>query len=292
MRYVVLIALLAVVACSAPEQPVSTLAPPTEPPPTATPEPSRPEDVANGFFAAWQQGRYSAMYDLLSSQAQTATPRDAFVRRYTNIHEGIGELKLAAAATGPAVNGQVPFRVTRTLAVFGEISEDNALPLEQDTNGTWKVAWSPSLIFSSLTANNSVRVTPDVPKRGRILDRSGTPLAANGTILAVGVVPGQIQDEQAMLQAMSDALGIPPETIKQRYQGGQPDWFMPVTDRSDDERGDLQTKIGSIPGVSLQDRPARVYPAGSVAAQVVGYVSHPTGDELKGLVAQGYDESD
>ena len=48
------------------------------------------------------------------------------------------------------------------------------------------------------------------------------------------------------------------------------------------KRGNLQTKIGSIPGVSLQDRPARVYPAGSVAAQVVGYVSHPTGDELKG----------
>jgi penicillin-binding protein 2 len=135
-------------------------------------------------------------------------------------------------------------------------------------------------------------VTPDVPKRGRILDRTGKPLADNGAILSVGVVPGQIKDEGAMLQALSDSLGIPPDTIKQRYQGGQPDWFMPITNRSDDERGDLQTRIGSIPGVSLQDKAARVYPVGSAAAQVVGYVTHPTADELQKLSAAGYDESD
>src|SRR5579864_1568050 len=290
VRYVVALMLVAV-ACSAPLPP-PTPVPPTEPPATATPVPQRPEDAANAFFNAWQQGQYSAMYDLLSADAQAATARDAFVRRYTNIHDGIGELKLTAGATGPATNGQIPFSVTRTVAIFGDITETNALPLVQDANGAWKVQWQPSLIFNGLTSNNVVRVTPDIPKRGRILDRTGKALADNGAILAVGVVPGQIQDEAAMLQAMSDALGIPQDVIKQRYQGGQSDWFMPITDRSDNDRGDLQTKIGSIPGVSLQDKPARVYPVGAAAAQVVGYVSHPTADELQKLASAGYDESD
>ncbi len=268
-------------------------APPTEPPPTATPIPKRPEDAANAFLVAWQRGQYSAMYDLLSADAQAATPRDAFVKRYTNIHDGIGEQKLVAQASGPAdASGQIPFTVTRSLSIFGDVSENNSVQVVQDANGDWKIAWQPGLIFDQLTASNSVRVTSDVPKRGRILDRAGQPLADNGSILSIGVVPGQITDEAGMLQALSDALGIPQATIKQRYQGGQPDWFMPITVRSTSDHDDLQAKLGSVPGVSLQDQPARVYPQGSVAAHVVGYVTHPTADDLQKLAGEGYDESD
>ncbi|MBV9580093.1 MAG: penicillin-binding protein 2 [Chloroflexi bacterium] len=299
MRYVLVLVLAFLLAgCSAleplPPEPTSAPQAATEPPPTATSVPRRPEDAAaNAFFADWQQGQYSAMYDLLSADAQAATTRDAFVRRYTNIHEGIGEQTVTAEATGPAdSSGQIPFTVTRNLAIFGDVTEDNTLQVVQDASGEWKVAWQPGVIFSQLTASNLVRVTPDVPKRGRILDRSGKPLADNGSILSVGVVPGQIQDEGNLLQSMSDALGIPQDTIKQRYQGGQPDWFMPITDRSEDERDDLQSKIGSIPGVALQDQPARVYPLGSLAAHVVGYVTHPTADDLQKLASAGYDESD
>jgi penicillin-binding protein 2 len=294
VRYVLILLALLLSACGAPEpQPPPPTAVPTSPPPTATPVPKRPEDAANAYFTAWQQGQYSAMYDLLSADAQAGTSREAFVRRYTNIHSGIGEQKLDVKVNGAANDkGEVPFTVTRTLAVFGQVNEDNLLPLVQAQDGTWKVAWQPGLIFSGLTASNTVRATSDVPKRGRILDRTGEPLADNGTILSVGVVPGQIKDEAGMLQALSDALGIPPDVIKQRYQGGQPDWFMPITERSDTERDDLQTKLGSIPGVSLQDTPARVYPMGSAAAHVVGYVGHPTAQELQQLASAGYDESD
>jgi penicillin-binding protein 2 len=232
------------------------------------------------------------MYDLLSPDAQAGTPRDVFVGRYTNIHTGIGEQSLTAQASGPAADGQVPFTVTRTLAVFGEMSETNSLPLVQDQAGLWKIAWQPGLIFKGLTASSTVRVTPDVPARGRILDRKGKALADNGTILSVGAVPGDVQDEATLLKALSDALGMPPDVIKQRYQGGQPTWFMPITDRPANDRGDLQPRIGSIPGVSLRDKPARVYPLGSAAAHVVGYVSHPTAADLQLLASAGVDESD
>ena len=262
------------------------------PPASPTPVPKRPEDVATAYFNAWQQGEYTAMYDLLSSDAQAATQRDVFVRRYTNIRQGIGELKLTIQPNGPLANGQLPFTINRSLAVFGDLTETNTLPLVQDATGQWRVAWQPGLIFSGLSATSTVRVTPDTPTRGRILDRDGKPLADNGTILSVGVVPGEIKDETAMLKSLSDALGLPADAIKQRYQGGQPEWFMPITDRSDSERGDLQTKIGSLPGIALHDKPARVYPLGSAAAHVVGYVGHPTANELKQLAASGYDESD
>jgi len=292
-RRVTLTAVLLLTACSALEPaPPPT---PTIPAPTPTPTPAPAEEIAARYFDAWQQGQYDRMYELLASSARTATPRDLFVRRYTNIHDGIGESRLSVQVNGTAQptgdHVEVPFQVTRTVALFGDISEPNALPLVQD-GAEWRVDWRPSLIFTGLTAASSVRVVPDVPKRGRILDRAGKPLADNGAILAIGVVPGEIKDEVALLQALSTALDIPSDTIKQRYQGGQPTWFMPITTRPHDDRPDLQSKIGSVPGVSLQDEPSRTYPLGPAAAHVVGYVSHPTADELRQLSAQGYDESD
>jgi penicillin-binding protein 2 len=248
------------------------------------------------FFTAWQEGQYAAMYDLLSSDAQAATPREVFLRRYANIHDGIAETKLAIAPSGPtagpdATSSQVPFQVTHTLAIFGDITDTNTLPLVQQQEA-WKVAWQPGLIFTGLTATSTVRVTPDVPTRGRILDRADKPLADNGSTLAVGVVPGEIKDEAALLKALSDALGTPPETIKQRYQGGQPTWFMPIVERPESDRADLESTIGGLPGVAVQERPARVYPLAAAAAHVVGYVGHPTADELRQLASAGVNESD
>jgi penicillin-binding protein 2 len=288
------------VACSGP-QATPTSVPPTDVAPTPvpvppTPVPARAEDAANAFLDAWQQGHYATMYDSLTAEAQAATPRDVFVRRYTNIHDGIGETRLTAQLSGQPTatdpfRSSAPFEVTRTLGVFGDITESNALPLVQEQN-VWKVDWQPGLIFTGLTATSAVRVTPDVPVRGRILDRSDKPLADNGAILVVGVIPGEIKDEPTLLQTLADALGVAPEVIKQRYQNGQPTWFMPIIERSETERDDLTQKIGTIPGVALQDRPARVYPLGPAAAHVVGYVGHPTADELSTLSTAGFDESD
>jgi penicillin-binding protein 2 len=67
---------------------------------------------------------------------------------------------------------------------------------------------------------------------------------------------------------------------------------MPIVVRPESDRAELEPKLADIPGVALQDRPARVYPLGPAAAHVVGYVGHPTSDELRQLAPAGYDESD
>ena len=56
--------------------------------------------------------------------------------------------------------------------------------------------------------------------------------------------------------------------------------------------GKVQSTIGALPGVVLQNRPARVYPMGAAAAHVVGYVGHPNADELRQLASSGFVESD
>lgn len=286
-----------VVACSSPTLPPSPVSAPP-PTPAPTPAPPSPDEIAATYFQAWQQGQFDRMYDLVSDAAQATTSRDLFVRRYTNIRAGVGESQLSARQAGSTMLGPdpgtatVPFQVTRRVAVFGDLTEQNQMPLVQQADGTWRVDWSPGLIFHDLSATSSVRVNSDTPTRGRIVDRAGRPLADNGTLLTVGVVPGKIADEAQLDAAVADALGLTPDTVKQRYQGGQPDWFMPIASRPASDSAMLQQKLGSIPGVALQDTPARVYPLADAAAHVVGYVGHPTADDLTRLAAAGYDESD
>lgn len=269
---------------------------PTPLPPTPTPAPRRPDDTAAAFFAAWQAHRYDAMYDLLSSDSQAFTPRDIFVRRYSAIASGIGETALSITAgqtsSDPSdTNAEAAFSVRRTLAIFGDISEDNHLSLTREGED-WRVAWDASALFQGLSATATVRVVPDTPTRGRILGRGDAPLADNGAILAVGVVPGEIKDEVALQSALSDALDLPTAVIKSRYAGGQPTWFMPIAVRQETDRADLAAKLDGVAGVSLQDRAARVYPLGPAAAHLVGYIGHPTADDLRTLAGSGYDETD
>ena len=290
----------------------------TEPTATPTPAPPGPDQVAAAFFQAWQERRYGDMYDLLASPARATIDRNAFIARYQKIHEGIGATRLAIQAEptmvnpspGPAIqtnpgaaapspvagasSGQtarVPYRVTRQVAILGDLDEANELPLIREPDA-WRVDWNPGLIFKGLTDSSTVRFAIDTPPRGRILDRQGRPLAENGKIVSIGVAPGRIQDEGAVLQALSDALKLSPEVIKRRYANGQPDWFMPIADRPETERPTLRQALGSIPGISLGTKTDRVYPLGAAAAHLVGYNTAVTADELKRLADQGYEETD
>lgn len=300
-RFLLAMALILVAGCGQPPsppllaKPTTTPIPTSAPPPSPTETPAAPDQAASMFLGSWQQGNYAAMYELLSGEARAATARDVFIRRYSSIHSGLGETGLAVQAQ-PAqdVTGQratVPFRVTRSVAIFGDLTETNELPLVFEQN-RWAVVWTPSLIFKQLTAASTVRPTTATPKRGSILDRHGKALAEDGQILAVGVIPGQIKDEAQLQKALSDALGLTPEQVVQRYQGGQPDWFMPMAKRPESDRPNLEAALGAVPGVALQDQVGRVYPLGDAAAHVVGYVSKVSADDLQRLAQVGYDESD
>ena len=86
-------------------------------------------------------------------------------------------------------SARLGFEVTRRLAIYGDLAEQNALPLVREADGPWRIDWTPALIFNGLTPASTVRVTPDVPVRGRILDRPASRWPTTA-LLEVGVVPG------------------------------------------------------------------------------------------------------
>ncbi|HEX3721583.1 MAG TPA: penicillin-binding protein 2 [Nitrolancea sp.] len=252
---------------------------------------STPEDVARAYVELWSNSDFVGMYQLLSGTSQQTIKENDFVTRYQDIYAAAGETSLVATmGDAPPDATRIPIHVVWQSAKVGEIQQDNTVTLIHE-GSVWKVDWTPSMIFDNLN-DGLVRWVPEVPQRGRILDRKGRPLASLGMITEVGIVPGQIKDEASMLQQMSALLDMTQDEIKAKYANSQPDWFEPVRSFPDNIDPNLLAKFNAIPGVEVQKWPDRVYPAGAAAAQVVGYMSQVTADELKTLSKQGYESGD
>ncbi|MBI4319218.1 MAG: penicillin-binding protein 2 [Chloroflexi bacterium] len=286
---------------------------------TPTPAPPSPDRTAERFFSAWERGDYDAMYDTLSAQARNVIPKERFVGRYRAINAGASIVSVSVTrqparrpsaalqpspAKGPKdskttstplpasqASMEAPYEVTMRSARFGDLAEENALPLVSEGDD-WRVEWAPGLIFKGLTDQNLVRVLPDNPVRGSILDRKGRPLAAEGKVLSIGVIPKFVQDESQVVGVLSEHLGMKPEDVKARYARAQPDWWVPLRDLPQEKRPEAEAKLGQIAGIALRDKPMRVYPSGPIAAHLIGYVAKVNADDLKRLAAKGYEEDD
>ncbi len=247
--------------------------------------------VAQAFVDRWNAKNYNGMYDLISRADQANITRERFAARYGAIaaEAGLTEVKATLGEGTPGV-ARFPLRVEMQSALVGSIREDNALTLRQDGD-EWRVAWTPSLIFKDL-GDGLIRFKGDKPARGRILDRKGRPLAQQGLVNQVGVIPGQIKDEGPFLDGLSKALGISPERIKAKYAGAQPEWIVPLKILPDPLPADLDAQLKALPGAAVQKVPQRVYPQGAIAAHAVGYVGAITEEELRTLAARGYTEDD
>ena len=232
------------------------------------------------------------MYRIISSRAQAAITLDAFQQRYQNIIDQSGITAMQISVLGPEP-GTTQFRikVSYTSSLVGNIDQENVIPLTK--NGPyWSVEWTPSLIFRELDGNGLVHFFPDDPIRGRILDRKGRPLAVEGLVKQVGVVPGKIANEADLLSRLSAILNLDQSAIKKAYQDGQPTWFMPIRSIPNSTADATVAQLNAIPGVEVHTQEARTYPYGTLAAHVIGYIGEISADQLKTLGPKGYRSGD
>mgnify|MGYP002645362710 FL=1 len=126
--------------------------------------------------------------------------------------------------------------------------------------------------LSSLAESLWSRELPIKADRGEIVDRNGEVLATNVTTVSLVVVPGQIDDAEAVARDLSDILGTD-------YQ----DMLKHVTKSTSIERVhpegrgldyDIAEKIDALgyDGVYLLKESKRYYPYGIVLSHVLGYV--------------------
>lgn len=252
--------------------------------PAATPAPvAKADEVAADWATAWNARDYDALYDMLGSRARRAIDRESFVQRYVAIAERAGLASVSAAVAGaPAPDGDVPLRVAFDSTLVGGFTEEIALPMVRE-DGAWRVDWVPGAIFAALEDDGCVDVDAVPVRRGSILDRDGEPLAYDGNVQRVGIVPGRIPPggEPRILRELAELTGFPEADIRERYADANPDWLVPIKDFPMEREEELLNVIGQLDGVSVQPVQARVYPLGAAAAHVTGYVSEVTAEEIE-----------
>jgi cell division protein FtsI (penicillin-binding protein 3) len=136
-------------------------------------------------------------------------------------------------------------------------------------------------------AMRSVR-TAEIPAyRGVITDRRGEPLAVSTPVVSIWANP-QLLKDSPRLEELAQALQMPLPTLKEKlanYEGKQFMYLLrhlvPADARTILDKG--------IPGVAGEREYRRFYPAGEVAAQLIGF-TNLDGQGIAGLEL-AYNES-
>lgn len=279
-RYVLLLAVL-LAACS----PAAT---PT-PEPTAVPtfEGPAPEATGEAFLSAWTQADYLTMFNLLSAAAQARLTPDTFANRYRAAQTTATVQFVRAEARAALRDGdtaRLNYHVEWDTAIFGTLTADHDMPLVYE-GGQWRVDWDESLIWPDLPKGGAFQIQYQVPRRANIYDREGKGLAVEGKLVTVGVVPGDIQDEAALLAGLSPIVGLAPDAIKTKYANARPDWFVPIADIPFEVSQQNQAFLQS-PGIERRERSTRVY--SGLAAHAIGVISQITAETLSEWKQRGY----
>ena len=148
---------------------------------------------------------------------------------------------------------------------------------------------SPEAVIFRAQANEYANVLKTYyPDRGEIYDRNGHLLAGNKTVYEIGVELSYVNDKRALALAVGAELGLNPDDLYKLMMNPQPgQQYLILANYVDADKAsqlqqlklatDAQTKSGelsSLAGLEFTPHPERSYPEGSLASNLLGFVSH------------------
>ncbi len=161
--------------------------------------------------------------------------------------------------------------------------------------------------FRAAAQENQIRLIPVAAPRGAIVDRNGTPIVRSRPSFVVGVIPSELKDVAGELKTVSQAIGVPFETLEDRLlhhhgvryrnfdelEMNEP--YGPVilaSDLSVPKVVKLTELLVDLPGIDVEAQAVRDYPYGSQGSAFVGYVGQISAGEYKELRHLGYSPND
>lgn len=113
--------------------------------------------------------------------------------------------------------------------------------------------------------------------RGKIIDATGTVLAANKTVCTISVIHSQIEDSEQVIAVLTKELGLSEETVRARVE--KVSSIERVKSNVDKETGERIREYG-LPGVKVDEDYKRYYPYDTLASKVLGF----TGGDNQGII--------
>jgi penicillin-binding protein 2 len=289
---ILLVMLFLLISCNGAPTTTTTAPTPTSVPvfpPTPTPLPPTPDAAAALFLNAWKANDYAEMYARLSPESQAVIDIDGFTQRYQNALSNATVLTVTTrlqSALQEEEQAQVAFHLEMDTALVGTLITDTVMSLSLH-EGQWWIDWDAGVIWPQLAGGHYFRMDYSTPIRANIYDRNGLALASEGTIVTIGVIPGQIENERAVLETLAQVTGLSTDGILGKYASAPAEWKVPIADISADVSVDYNDAL-SIPGIYRDEKDGRIYPLDGVAPHVVGWVSPVPAEQLDAYRARGY----
>lgn len=133
--------------------------------------------------------------------------------------------------------------------------------------------------------------------RGMILDRKGVPLATNRIAFNVYATPADMTPEREaalgrLLKLSDDEIAKLHDRLEIGKKRGKDRPLLVLADQGRDRAALVEQARTRFPGVSIKHDPYRTYPAGDMAAHLVGYMTQMNASEVDHYAALGYDANE
>jgi len=131
--------------------------------------------------------------------------------------------------------------------------------------------------YKKKSENNSFRIQINMPQRGKILSRSGTPISRDAPIYRVYIIPEETDNLESVVETLKHDLHLTDKRVKKIWERiKKQQKFQPVL-VSENANWNVLANIEAknIAGVHIDSGYARVYELGPAGAQFFGYVGAP-----------------
>jgi penicillin-binding protein 2 len=139
--------------------------------------------------------------------------------------------------------------------------------------------------FAKEAQSNRVRLVPNMPIRGRILDRDGRTLVGERQTQVVLVNRQELGDRSdEVMFRLSQVLDVPAKVLVRRLNNLQYLPYQPVPVAEDVPRDQvfyIAEHPAQFPGVTSETQALRSYPQGDIGAQLLGHIGPITAEEVK-----------
>lgn len=242
------------------------------------------EKVVHSFIENLSKNKFDKLPSLILSDSaeRNGYTNDQVAEKYQTIFSGIDAAnikgsKITLSDDVKDADYQFTYQLSLTTSL-GEIKDLNYSGTIKFEKEQPKIDWAPNLIFPDMAGQDKVSISVDEAVRGEIVDRNKTPLAANGTLYQLGVIPGQLgdgEDKESRIKAIAKQFDLTEKAIQQALDQSwvQDDYFVPL--KIVEPTADLPT------GASIQETAGRTYPLGEAAAQLIGYVGDITAEDVE-----------
>lgn len=295
MKKIFLVVMLLLTACTGLNLNTSATSPQADLPTpvvkiTEVPEPT---DVIDRYIESFSSGDYAGIYSIVDSNTANTFTSELFQQKYQESMDALTLSELAiskGSLTKDGNNSSIDLDLVYKTNLFGDFPRKITLPLVIENN-MWKIKWDESLIFPDLVGGLRLSLDNNSPTRGFILDRNLDPLVSQSEVVAIGIIPNQVNEdtEGLLITTLADLTGKYPGMVKALYDDKRDtDWYVPVGEASLDELNKQYGLLASLGGVVMSQYTSRYYAENGIAPQSLGYVSPITKDQLVEYTRKGY----